>query len=168
MIGRSARAPAPLCECSDTEAALGLDLQALWQDVRPVASLALLTGLFALVACDVILPDSFHLLQPVDTAVHTWVASNVPLQARIFADTAISDTPILLGSFGCMACLAAIASVRPKQGLTMAGLVAATNYVGTTPPFVDCLAVLTQRSRTGCLGLFWAEQHGVASHHAGR
>ena len=108
-------------------------MQGLWSSSTPVVQLMTLATLFAFVAWDVILPDSLHLLQRIDEPVHAWVATNVPLQARLFADRAISDTPIVLGAVGCVASVAAITRLRPRQGLTLAGLVAAINYFGARP-----------------------------------
>ena len=108
-------------------------MQGLWSSSTPVIQLTTLATLFTFIAWDVILPNSLHLLQRVDEPVHAWVATNVPLQARIFADKFISDTPIVLGAVGCVASVAAITRLRPRQGLTVAGLVAAINYFGARP-----------------------------------
>lgn len=73
--------------------------------------------------------DSLHLLQPLDTLVHTAVSTNVPFEFRAnVADKLISDTPIHTGAAMIVAGLVVIATTRPKQAAALAGVFAVFNF----------------------------------------
>lgn len=84
---------------------------------------------FALIAFDVNAEGSLHLLQPLDTLVHTAVSQNIPFDFRAnIADKLISDTPIHTGAAMILGGLAVIATTRPKQAAALAGLFAVFNF----------------------------------------
>lgn len=84
---------------------------------------------FVLIAFDVNAEDSLHLLQPLDTLVHTAVSQNIPFDFRAnIADKLISDTPIHTGAAMILGGLAVIATTRPKQAAALAGLFAVFNF----------------------------------------
>lgn len=94
------------------------------------ATLAVCTTLFTLIAFDVNAPASLHLLQPLDSAVHGAVSSNASLSLRVWADHALSDSPITAGIAAAWLCLAAISVKSPRTAALTAAAVAVLNVAG--------------------------------------
>lgn len=115
------------------------------QGLPSYAYLVTLMAGFSVIAFDVNAEDSLHLLQPLDTLVHTTVAQNIPFDFRAnIADKLISDTPIHTGAAMVVGGLAVIATTRPKQAAALAGLYSIFNFSCAFP------APLTTHSRRSC------------------
>ena len=109
----------------------------------PEVQLILVTTLFTLVALDVNFSDSLHLLQPADNFVHSSVAAMVPWDVRLFANKAISNTPIMASALASLVCLAGITWKRPKEGATVFAVMAFMNSVGA-PAFTAVYTCVEQ------------------------
>lgn len=99
--------------------------------LRPALMMLLGAAAFTVIALDVLLPGSLHVLAPVDTAVASWVQTNMPVtKDGRFVAKMLSNLPITLAMIGIGVTSLASGLQRPRATLQR---LAAVTIVLTAP-----------------------------------
>ena len=120
---------------TDSELTSRRDLPAASAERAPAfvnagAMLAVCATAFAAIAFDVNSSTSLHLLQPLDSAVHGAVSSNVPLSVRIWASHELSDLPVSAACVAGWLCLGTILVKAPRTAALTAAAATLLNVAG--------------------------------------